>query len=102
MTDHVHLVARLSPTVLISDFVNKVKGATSSRVNRNIKPKFKLHWQEGYGVLSLRLNDLEKVYHYVDHQEDHHRIRKLSSLLETIVADEDWPQGVAAKPAKAG
>src|SRR5215467_8887162 len=66
MTDHVHLVVRLPPTVLISDFVGKVKGATSFRVNRHINPKFKLQWQEGYGVLSLRIDDLEKVYHYVD------------------------------------
>jgi putative transposase len=102
MPDHVHLVARLPPTVLISDFVGKVKGATSFRVNRQIKPRFKLQWQEGYGVLSLRRDDLEKVYHYVDNQEEHHRSRKISSLLETIDADDDWPEGDSLKPAEAG
>jgi putative transposase len=94
MTDHVHLVVRLSPTVLISDFIGKVKGATSFRVNRNIRPKFKLRWQEGYGVLSLRSADLERVYHYVDHQEEHHRSQKTSVLLETIESDDaDWAEG---------
>ena len=71
----------LSATVLISDFVGKVKGAISHRVNRHIKPTFKLQWQEGCGVDSLRCDDLEKVYHYIDHQEDHHRSRKVSSSL---------------------
>ncbi|MEK6322819.1 MAG: IS200/IS605 family transposase [Acidobacteriota bacterium] len=95
MYDHVHLVARLSPTVLISDFIGKVKGATSFRVNRNLRPKFKLKWQEGYGVLSLRRDELEKVYHYVDSQEEHHRSGKVSALLETFDTDDDleWPEG---------
>jgi REP element-mobilizing transposase RayT len=92
MPDHVHLVARLSPTVLISDFIGKVKGATSFRVNRDIRPRFKLHRQEGCGVLSLRGDDLEKVCHYVDHQEEHHRSRKVSSLLETSDPDGEWPE----------
>ena len=102
MPDHVHLVVRLPPTVLISDFIGKVKGATSFRVNRNIRPKFKLRWQEGYGVLSLRRDDLQKVYQYVDHQEEHHRSRKISSLLETIDTDEAWPEDITLKPAEAG
>jgi len=102
MPDHVHLVARLSPTVLISDFVGKVKGATSFRVNRHIGPRFKLQWQEGYGVLSLRSADLEKVCHYVDDQEEHHRTRKTSVLLEIVEADGDWPEDESLKPAEAG
>lgn len=94
MPDHVHLVVRLPPAVLISDFIGKVKGATSFRVNRNIRPKFKLQWQEGYGVLSLRRDDLQKVYQYVDHQEEHHRSQKISALLETIETDDgDWAEG---------
>ena len=94
MPDHVHLVGRLPPTVLISDFIGKVKGATSFRVNRQLKPKFKLQWQEGYGVLSLRQDDLEKVCQYVDHQEEHHRSAKVSALLETWETEhEEWPEG---------
>jgi putative transposase len=93
MPDHVHLDARLPPTVLISDFIGKVKGATSFRVNRNVRPKFKLQWQGGYGVLSLRRDELDKVYHYVDNQEEHHRSGRMSALLETHLTDEEWPEG---------
>ncbi len=41
MPDHVHLLVRLPPTVTISRFLGEVKGATSFRVNRDIKPSFK-------------------------------------------------------------
>jgi putative transposase len=93
MPDHVHLVVRLPPTVLISEFIGRVKGATSFRVNRDLRPKFKLRWQEGYGVLSLRREELERVFHYVDNQEEHHRSGKMSALLETYSTDEEWPDG---------
>jgi len=94
MPDHVHLLVRLPPTVLVADFIGQVKGATSFRVNRELAPKFKLKWQEGYGVLSLRRGELSKVSHYIDHQEEHHRRGSLSTLLERSEIDlDDWPEG---------
>jgi REP element-mobilizing transposase RayT len=47
MPDHTHLLVGLPPSVLVSEFIGQVKGATSFRVNKEIKPKFKLQWQEG-------------------------------------------------------
>jgi len=89
MPDHAHLLCRLPPTVLIADFIGQLKGATSFRVNREIKPKFKLHWQEGYGVLTLRKDEITKVSRYIDQQEEHHRRGRLSNLLEKYEGDED-------------
>jgi putative transposase len=34
MSDHVHLLVRLAPTILVSDFIGEVKGATTYRFNR--------------------------------------------------------------------
>jgi REP-associated tyrosine transposase len=91
MPDHAHLLCRLPPTLAASDFIGQVKGATSFRVNREIQPKFKLHWQEGYGVLTLRKDEIAKVSQYIDQQEEHHRRGKISTLLETFETDEnDW------------
>ena len=58
MPDHVHLLVRLPPSVSVSDFIGQVKGATSHRVNEEIKPECRLMWQEGYGVLTLRKDEL--------------------------------------------
>ncbi len=91
MPDHVHLLVRLQPKIAPSDFIGKVKGATSFRVNREIETKYKLQWQEGYGVLSLRQDELTTVSRYIDRQEDHHKSNKVSELLETInVEEDDW------------
>ena len=91
MPDHTHLLCRLPPTVLITDFIGQVKGATSFRVNKQIRPKFKLQWQEGYGVLTIRKEEVEKVSRYIDRQEEHHRRGNVSVLLERIETDhDDW------------
>jgi REP element-mobilizing transposase RayT len=89
MPDHAHLLCRFPPTILIADFIGQLKGATSFRVNREIKPKFKLHWQEGYGVLTLRKGEITKVSRYIDRQEEHHRRGRLSNLREKYEGDED-------------
>jgi hypothetical protein len=70
-----------------------VKGAASFRVNREIQPKSKVGWQEGYSVLTLRKDELEKVSRYIDNQEEHHRAGRLSALLEKTEGDEGdpWP-----------
>lgn len=94
MPDHAHLLVRLPPTVTVAEFIGEVKGATSFRVNRDLKPKFKLRWQEGYGVLTLRQDELDKVSRYIDNQEQHHARAKLSELLETTEHhQDDWPEG---------
>ena len=89
MPDHVHLLVRLPPSVRVSDFIGQVKGATAHRVNEEIKPDFKLTWQEGYGVLTLRKDELDKVSRYIDNQETHHQAGKLSVLLERTADEEE-------------
>lgn len=84
MPDHVHLLVRLPPSVAVSDFIGQVKGATAHRVNEEIRPHFKLTWQEGYGVLTLRKNELDKVSRYIDNQEKHHQAGRISTVLEVL------------------
>jgi REP element-mobilizing transposase RayT len=84
MPDHVHLLVRLPPTVKVSEYIGHVKGALAYRINKELKPQFKVQWQEGYGVLTLRKDEVESVSKYIDNQEEHHRAGKLSTLLEAI------------------
>jgi putative transposase len=98
MPDHVHLLVRLPPTVTISKFIGQVKGAASHRINQEIRPGFKLKWQEGYGVLTLRKDEVEKVSRYIDNQETHHQTGKLSDLLERTEGDDDQPGGHVPPP----
>ena len=49
----------------------------------------------GYGVLTLRKDEIPKVSRYIDRQEEHHRRGSLSDLLERFECEEDdWPEGI--------
>jgi hypothetical protein len=98
MPDHVHLLVRLPPTVKVCDFIGQVKGATAHRINEEIKPNFKVRWQEGYGVVTLRQGEVEKVSRYVDNQETHHKTGKLSDILERTDGDEEEPPPEISPP----
>jgi len=91
MPDHVHLLVRLPPSICVSDFIGQVKGATSHRANEEFPETNSLTWQKGYGVLTLRRDELEKVSRYIDNQETHHQTGKLSVLLERIAEEEVTP-----------
>jgi putative transposase len=98
MPDHMHLLVRLPPTLKVSEFVGQVKGASAHRVNEEIRPSLKLKWQEGYGVLTLRKDELERVSRYIDNQETHHRLGRLSDLLERTEGDQEQPDAETTPP----
>ena len=77
VADHVHLLAKLSPTIAISDMLRLIKTNTSKMVNENNKPKHPFEWQTGYGAFSVSESRHEAVRKYILNQEEHHRKRTL-------------------------
>lgn len=61
-----------------------MKGASCYRFKREVNSKHRLKWQEGYAVLTLREEVVEKVARYIDNQERLHQERKLSRVLEML------------------
>ena len=63
---HVHVAVTIPPTLLISEFVGQIKGATSHDVNEQFALRGKvLQWQVGYGVVSFGTRDLDWVKRYI-------------------------------------
>ena len=70
--DHVHLVVSIPPTLLPSEWVGKLKGASSFHINHEIANRKILAWQTGYGVVSFGTRRLPWVIDYVRRQREHH------------------------------
>jgi putative transposase len=68
--DHVHVVARMSRTLSIADWIKEVKRASSQFAAERNRP---FAWQAGYGVFSVGASELDVVCAYVRGQEEHHR-----------------------------
>lgn len=73
--DHVHLLAKLSPTIAISDILRMIKTNSSKMVNERIKPHVPFEWQPGYGAFSVSESQQENVRTYILNQKTHHQKR---------------------------
>jgi putative transposase len=88
--DHVHLVVSIPPTVLISDWVGKLKGESSHFINHEIANRKVLAWQSKYGVVTFGTKDIPWVRNYVRNQRERHANGKTFDRLEwTEPQDED-------------
>jgi REP element-mobilizing transposase RayT len=83
---HVHLAVQVAPTICPSEFIGKVKGASSHEINVKFGPTA-LAWQHGYGVVSFARRDLPAVEGYVRKQKEHHANGTTNRVLETVEED---------------
>jgi putative transposase len=85
VNDHVHLLARLSPTIAISDMLRLIKTNSSKMVNEKIKPRVPFEWQSGYGAFSVSESQYEKVRAYILNQEIHHHKQTFEEEFRAIL-----------------
>jgi REP-associated tyrosine transposase len=80
--NHIHLAATIPPSLLISEWIGKLKGGSSFYINHEIANRKLLDWQEGYGVVSFGTKDLKWVIDYVKNQKEHHARGTINRRLE--------------------
>lgn len=75
MPDHIHILIGMRPHQALSGLLKEVKGSSSKWINERRFLRSHFTWQEGYGAFSYSKSDLPKVLSYIQHQEEHHRIK---------------------------
>jgi putative transposase len=81
---HIHIAVTIPPTLLPSEWIGKIKGASSHYVNHELVNRKVLDWQTGYGVVSFGTKDLEWVVNYIRNQKEHHKEGRAIERLERI------------------
>jgi len=84
MLDHVHLFVRLLPTMCVATFIGEIKGVASHTHNHRFGARHHLKWQDGYGVVTVREAEADKVIRYIVNQQELHANRKTLRLLEQV------------------
>jgi REP element-mobilizing transposase RayT len=72
MADHVHLLAKLPPTIAVSDMLRLVKTNSSKWANERADIR-DFEWQAGYAAFSVSESQGDRVRGYIRTQETHHR-----------------------------
>ena len=81
MSDHIHVVTSIPPTLAVSEYVRKIKGSSSNFLNKISSAQFL--WQNGYGVFTVGVKNLEIAINYVKKQKEHHRDNTIINVLES-------------------
>jgi REP element-mobilizing transposase RayT len=73
ISDHIHIVTYLHPTVALASLVKDIKIASSE----HIKSSQLFHdfdgWQTGYGAFTYSYKDKDRLIEYVKTQDQHHK-----------------------------
>ena len=73
MLDHVHILAKLSPTLAISDVIRITKANSSKWCNESFQTNTKFAWQRGFGAFSVSFSKVDQVQKYIQNQQEHHK-----------------------------
>ena len=71
--DHVHILARLSPSLAVAHVVRDVKANSSRWMNEQPEVVTSFEWQKGYGAFTVSYLRIASVQDYIRNQEEHHR-----------------------------
>ena len=66
----------------VSDFVGRIKGASSHLVTHVLRTGEPFKWQGGYGAFSVSKRNVPAVRDYVLNQEQRHRDGSVHTALE--------------------
>ncbi len=83
VSDHVHMLVSLPPTLSIAKAIQLIKGGSSKWVHDAFPDYQSFQWQEGYGAFSVSVSRMETVVRYIQRQKEHHR---QTSFREEYVA----------------
>jgi REP element-mobilizing transposase RayT len=72
-SDHMHALFDLSRKYSIATIVKEIKRTSSAWVKDVAPSCTRFHWQNGYGAFSISESHLDRVYLYIEHQEQHHK-----------------------------
>lgn len=71
--DHIHCLVSLSCDQTLSEIIQMIKGESSFWINQKKLSKRHFSWQDEYFAISVSPTQLEKVRHYINNQEEHHK-----------------------------
>jgi putative transposase len=77
LSEHVHLLLRLPPSLAVSECMRALKANSSKWLHENGYGKFA--WQSGYAAFSVSTSNFPKVVDYIGDQQQHHQ--KMTSKM---------------------
>ncbi|MGC1391441.1 MAG: IS200/IS605 family transposase [Bacteroidales bacterium] len=75
ISNHVHILLGLNPSISVSDTVHENKRSSSLFINKEKLCSGRFSWQEGYGGFSYSRSQIPGIYNYIENQKSHHQFK---------------------------
>ena len=87
MPDHIHLLVGIPPMIAVSEFVRKLKFATSKWMKNS--PSFPLFtgWGQSFAAFTFKKEDIPVVKHYIANQKEHHKQTTFAEEYKQFILD---------------
>lgn len=89
IADHVHLLAKIPPTISVSDFMSKLKSSSSAWSKQRSNRPFA--WQNQYVAFSVSESRAQGVRDYIQGQEEHHRGSSFEEEFQALLRKHNIP-----------
>ena len=87
VSDHIHIVTHLHPSVSLASIVKDIKVASAVFIKSNqLFPNFSA-WQDGYGAFTYSYGDKDRLIEYVKNQEAHHKAKSFREEFIDLLND---------------
>jgi putative transposase len=73
ISDHIHIVTYLHPTIALASLVKDIKIASSEHIKSSQLFRDFDGWQIGYGAFTYSYKDKDRLIEYVKTQDQHHK-----------------------------
>jgi REP element-mobilizing transposase RayT len=87
--DHLHILARLRQDKAVSAVIGAIKANSSGWIHRTFPGLANFAWQTGYGAFTVSASQEGKVCHYIENQEEHHRLRTFQEEFRAFLKAHD-------------
>jgi len=83
--DHIHFLAKLPPTLALSDALREIKSNSSKWAGERPDLVRTFAWQSGYSAFTVSKSQAPTVRKYIRNQEQHHRRKSFKQELVSLL-----------------
>jgi REP element-mobilizing transposase RayT len=85
VSDHVHVLVSIPPTVAVAKAVQLMKGGSSHWLKSEFRSLAGFAWQDGYGAFTVSESQIGTVRAYIRNQAEHHRTKTFAEEYRALL-----------------
>lgn len=91
VSDHVHMLLSIPPTLSLSKALQLLKGNSSKWLHETFPQMNGFAWQGGYGAFSIGVSGIAATSEYILKQEEHHKKRSFRDEFIIMLRKHEIP-----------